>query len=1459
MAKYNNRDDFSHATKNRLAKQARYHCCNPSCRKLTSAPTSDGAKEVNIGVAAHICAAAPGPGARRYRADMTPEQRKSETNGIWLCQDCAKAIDSIDPVFTESFLHGWKKKHSEDMWRSVIEKVAFGPSMPPTAGEIGIRLREAAIADLAVFRRTPKWPSTSVSLTLTLKVKHVDEALSTRALANVVITLDDLIFVAAPGMGKTTTLFQIADALLDTGNGTPLIVPLGDWAPEGDALLASILSRPAFNGISEQDFRAIATKPGVVLLLDGWNELDAAARERARVQITAIKTELPELGLIISTRRQALDVPFVGTRVDLLPLDDEQQMEIARAMRGEAGAQLVDQAWRTAGLRELVSTPLYLMALLSLREGAAFPTTKEEVLRRFVAMHEQDARRAAALHATVVGFQQEYLDNLAVFATKAANTAIADTNARKSVAETARALVDDGQITITTQPDVLLDALISNHVLTRAGDTLGYSFQHQQFQEWYASHHVERLMMQAVGYQAARDRLKADVLNKRPWEEAVLFAVERTARGETAQMTACSDAILAAFEVDPILAGDMIFRATDDVWALIGTEMRNLAEQWHAPGKVDRAVRFMIASGRPEFSDLVWPLVTHANDPVRLHALRAAKQFRPSVLGNDAPTRITALPSELRKNVLHEIASNSGIDGLDLATAITKTDSDPDVKATVVDALSFRRAYRHVADLLKDAGDTTYDILAKKGHLDDIAVDAVQQELQRARERLKVAGISHFERLRTLVYAPDGDDRDTEVTEVVAEMEIDRKRVGEIHLLYEARKRHPQAFADGLLCRVREHRELFYGADNILAAAGFALEDEGLLGIALENTSRHDDRAEAAASVLGPNAVGRLIDAYLAAEKVVRDSNGKYNQAAGDRYHDLRARIDHTPGASLVAAVQARAMHADNDEIVQLAELFSREANSDDERARPFSEEGLAAIGVLAREWAECMLATGDEKRWRVATIATMMSRAPSVAHLPLLKRMLDDNLRRYRAYREKATASGCKDREAVHEAQHPLMHEYQRAFLAVNAPEAAALMRQYLTDEHFGELAARVLAAQWFEANEPKDDKEFRVSVDFSRVEARREALAVDPAATSIEAEAIFGAIETLIVDGSSDAQVKLAVALGIVGARLPHGQRDATIQKLISLAPRQARAALLLSLVLSGEDIDIKLVADGIAETFEAAEKETWILTQSDAYQLRDWLRLLPFSTPVSNLPAIMRGMPDAQRHPRMLEEMVRGLGSTSLDDAEDVTFTLAEDDPRFYQNHAWRATALSFGTVSAVRRLVDLTVSGALDDKSYDRWLWQRELGGLISESSEVRAYVHDLFKDGPTTKQLALLAGAVAEDPGTDGVLMLIDFEKRTGRSYVGSLAVESVVSERVPTEDWGNAYNIVPVEATELRRKLLAMTGSGGRDNPASRCLNLIDKLRDEYGAPESEPRHPDLGSGCPWPILKPDPDAEDGS
>ena len=111
-------------------------------------------------------------------------------------------------------------------------------------------------------------------------------------------------------------------------------------------------------------------------------------------------------------------------------------------MRGDEGERLVDQAWRTEGVRELVTIPLYLTALLSLPKGSPFPKTKEEVLRRFVDAQEKEAGHASALGKVAGGLQKNYLDGLAVFATTTANTSISDHNARGVVSETAKLLLD---------------------------------------------------------------------------------------------------------------------------------------------------------------------------------------------------------------------------------------------------------------------------------------------------------------------------------------------------------------------------------------------------------------------------------------------------------------------------------------------------------------------------------------------------------------------------------------------------------------------------------------------------------------------------------------------------------------------------------------------------------------------------------------------------------------------------------------------------------------------------------------------------------------------------------------------------------------------------------------------------------------------------------------------------------
>jgi hypothetical protein len=1455
MAKNANRDEFSPKTKLRIAKQAGWLCSDPNCRRPTVGASSDGESEILVGEASHICAASPG--GPRYDPGMSREERRSAKNGIWMCKLHGTSVDSDDPKFTVELLREWKAQAVRDSHRSVLyNDVPHGPARVPE-GDLEARVHAAATEDIGVFRRSEKWPSTNVALTV--QMKELDKPVRTSALATAVKTLGDLILIAPPGMGKTSTLFQVSEGLLAQGE-SPIFVPLADWATENSTLLESVLKRATFRGkVTEKDFRIVAQKPGVFLLLDGWNELDSTARRRATTELKRLQADLPELGLFVSTRRQALDVPFEGARVDLQPLNEAQQMEIARVMRGDDGARIVDQAWRTPGVRELVTIPLYLTTLLSLLNGQPFPTTKDEILRRFVEAHEERADRAESLKQVTHGFQTDFLNGLAVMATRAANTSIPETSARRSIVETDDWLVADGQLTIKPQPSDVLDALVSHHVLVRTGDPAGYSFQHQQFQEWYASSKVERVMLESVGNANALEKLKTDILNNTDWEESILFAVERMSRGEEEQQEASAAAILAAFAVDPILAAEMIFRATDAVWVKVAEPIQKYIRNWHTPGRIDRSLRFMITSGRTDFLDLIWPLITAENDQKSLPALRAARRFRPSVLGPDAVSRIRALPVEVRKTVLQEIAFNSGMDGLDLATSIAKVDSDPGVKAAVVDALSFRRADRHVADVLSTGDDATFDLVYLKGHLEEIDDKAVLDGLAAARARAEKKGVSEYDRLRVVVYTPNGKDQSKELAELVATIEIDRKQDAVVGLIYEARKRYAGAVVQGLIQRLRNGCELFYGADDVLAASGIVLEDDALLEMALESNERHDQRAEAAASVLGPAKVGKMIDAMFEVIGCIR-KHGKCDNALSDRYYGLRDRIAHTPGASLVAAIQERAGSASNEDIRELADLLSRrreEEGEKGERGRPFDRDSHAAIGKLAEQWGERLIASGDSAtRSQLVAVADMIGHSPSVALLPTLKRLLDDELRRYRAFREQATASGWRQCDATNEARMLHTNRYQQALTAIKAPETTSLMVEYLPDEHFGETAARVLKVQWIEAHEPRDvDGRFQGNLDFSRVEERRAVRAARPTLTCAEAEAIFDAIEPLIAAGASDVQNKHAVRLGIQAARLPHGERADAIQALLSLAPQAARANLVLNLVLSGETIPFAMVKAGIDDVFEDAKKYRWILTEG-GWQLKAWLKLLPFTDHPLRLAEMIKAFPEPQRDPHFLEEMIRASESAPSAEVEEALFKLAENDASFYGNHAWRSAILRRGTESSAWRYLDLVMDGKIEVRGHDGWHLSQELAGLLNVHPEVRAHAYALLKEGHL--RTALLARAISEGDDPEGLLLLVELENKLKRPLISWRTIRGAVTEHVPSDHWEGAFDVLPVPATELRQKLLAMTTDGGPNDAAARVLREIDRERDESGTPEGEPRHPDLESGKPWPIMTPEPDADDG-
>lgn len=107
------RDNFPSKTVDILKQRGAFICSNPNCRKITVGPAEASENQVvYIGRAAHICAAAEG--GPRYDPNMSVEQRSDIANAIFLCANCADAIDDNSGIdYSVDLLKSWKRQHEE--------------------------------------------------------------------------------------------------------------------------------------------------------------------------------------------------------------------------------------------------------------------------------------------------------------------------------------------------------------------------------------------------------------------------------------------------------------------------------------------------------------------------------------------------------------------------------------------------------------------------------------------------------------------------------------------------------------------------------------------------------------------------------------------------------------------------------------------------------------------------------------------------------------------------------------------------------------------------------------------------------------------------------------------------------------------------------------------------------------------------------------------------------------------------------------------------------------------------------------------------------------------------------------------------------------------------------------------------------------------------------------------------
>ena len=1262
---------------------------------------------------------------------------------------------------------------------------------------------------------------------------------------------DEFVVVAPPGTGKSTTLLQVAETIVASGRSVGLFVPLGEWSVGGGSLLASVAVRHAFRGVSEADLALLAEHGRLVLALDGWNELDSVSRRRVTAELGWLKRDYPQLGLVVSTRREALDVPVGGRVIEIEYLNEEQQRIIARAYRGDAGETLLDAAWRTPGIRDLVAIPLYLTALLIAVKDDHLPATREEVLRLFIRQHDDAPERARALREVAFGFHGDMLKALAVEATQTANTSIGDSVARTVVKGVEDQLAAGNQITFAPQPTAILDVLVSQHTLIRSG-TESVSFQHQQFQEWYASFEAERAMREAaLGGAEAVQRLRAEILDERNWEKSLLFACERVSREDGDGPPVVARAIRVALTVDPILAAEMIFRSSDAVWREVADDVSAFVKQWHEPGQVDRAVRFMATSGRPEFAATFWPFMESTNSQVYLSVTRVARRFRPSVLGANADKRLAAIPEATRGHVLAELVMYGTVEAIGLAAGVAKADSNQEVQMDVIQALLFRRADKRVAELLSGAPDAIWDQLAKKDYDEtEIRYPEAEKELAKARARLAAAA-GQQEKIGILLRRGVMAKEDVrEIENALASKEFPARDQHASSTLYRVAERMPDVAGRAMLRRLEAGLELPFRAHEYLTAVPAV--DDGAIAALILDQGTEEPLALAATRAAGPKTTRELLDRLVSAAGRLHAAPENARQEPSKELNLWLERLVVVPAASVIAALLSRDGPDPPQVIGALAEVVARHGSNDQEK--PPLDVGTSGdkLTALAAMWTTRVLADKDSRRQHLAWVGRAIARLARPELLDGLKALRNEDARRRSELRAQVrTPEGRANIHLRSDAATSWNHWYRDSFAQMGEP-VVAMMIGYLDDEDFGFDAAVVLKTVDDGKRGVEKSNLFKTWPYFDGVSSRRaERAAADPrGGDTAPAEAIFAAIERLIAEGSSSSQQKLAIKLARIAISMPYGDQDVLIARLLALSEPAGKRELVAAIVMDGGTFSPELGLAAVDAWVARVQKENWRLRE-ELWEVIGWLELLPFSDRPGSVRDGLERVSTVPKHSERMDRVVTAMAEApGISDAE--LGHLFSRFPGMVSQHEWAQAFLGRKSPAAVRLLVEFVASGRMGrgPGAVDVWWLAREIAAAAGRHPELKGELIDRFEKAAPGNAYHLLERTLENIAGPEAVLALVRSYGRDGRSFGGSLpqTLYHTALDHVPLGEGSNAFNLVPVSLASLRKELFGMISNGGPlAAVASETLEHIDRLRDEHGAADGEPRHPDVGSGQPWP------------
>jgi hypothetical protein len=864
---------------------------------------------------------------------------------------------------------------------------------------------------------------------------------------------------------------------------------------------------------------------------------------------------------------------------------------------------------------------------------------------------------------------------------------------------------------------------------------------------------------------------------------------------------------------------------------------------------VDRAVRFMVTTGRPEFAPEIWPLVSHSDNQIRFGVLRSARRFRPGVLGRDRDADLLALPEDSRDDVFAEIASNSGMDGMELAVRLAKQDTSTAVRVSVIRALLFRRADRLAAQILKSSDQAVWEEIAKRDHPGAFHDPNITARLKAIEADFAKQHQNMLHRLELIAdMSPVDAQIAQDVETMIASPEFPAKDQHAHWALSRVQGKCPERIAAGMMRRLELGLDLPFRSREFFAAA--PLVDDGPIAAIACRLDGRNEAGGCAASVIGPRTIGELLRTYLAF-RANDPSRPAFTKAESDSYSCCQTRLQLSRAEPFVHAWLTLADTTDPAEVAALTDLFALHGETEDRGfLLEISEGDKDRVNQVLLRWKDIFVAADPPHRGHLAKISAALARLGRPSASDTIFTLIDIDLK----LRREQLAQFRRSRNQGHTDVHmSYLNQYQNHLAAIAPEDVRDRLKVYLLDPDFGVHAACVLKII--------DDRQLPKSVekapvfggpDFSEVRLRRAALEAGRTPSDTPAvPLILSAVDALVATGDETSWMH-ALQLAAVAEFLPHAPRPDMNAQLLGLAvPWYTKKRFMTALVLAGELVSADMIVAGIDELFERAKKEPWRLGPNTS-ELDTWLELVPFSDRPEAILDVLPKVPDGRKTPWELRSLLRAFGNTPATNAAELLMRMADHDERLCSEYDWLSALYAIDTPAAYLLLFDRVDANPQAFRRLDGWTLANHLAPVLERDPKFRGELLRRYQDDRHSASRSLLERMLSRLANAETVIAMLGVYTRTGRVFDSALAeaIRQAVIRHKPSTHWKGAYEIHSVGVPALRKQLFAAaSASDPGAEIAKSCLEHIDELRDEYGRAEDEPRHPDAATGAPWPFI----------